>query len=223
MLRRILFTGTVFLASLLVFLIQPIVGKAMLPRFGGAAGVWTTAMLFFQTALLMGYVYAHWSQRLRPRARTTVHLVLLATSCLTIPLRLAPGWNPASRADPALSILAMLAVTLGLPYLLLSSTGPMVQAWWSMWPGGTSPYRLFAISNLASLAALALYPVALEPLLATRTQLLLWSACFGAFVMLSGASAIAGGPSKAPEGSGAIAPIRERLLWAGLAACPSVL
>src|SRR5215471_20820161 len=135
MLRRIPYTGTVFLASLLVFLIQPIVGKAMLPRFGGTAGVWTTAMLFFQAALLMGYAYAHWSQWLRPRVRMTVHLVLLAASCLTMPLRLAPDWNPASAADPALSIMEMLAVTLGLPYLLLSSTGPMVQAWWSMWPG----------------------------------------------------------------------------------------
>src|SRR5215471_17579227 len=223
MLRRILFTGTVLLASLLLFLIQPIVGKAMLPRFGGTAGVWTTAMLFFQAALLMGYAYAHWSQRLRPRVRAAVHSVLLAASCLTMPLRLAPDWNPASAVDPALSILAILAITLGLPYLLLSSTSPMVQSWWSMWPGRTSPYRLFAVSNLASLAALALYPVALEPLLATRTQLLLWSACFGAFVVLSAASAIAGGPSKAPEGSGAIAPLRERFLWAGLAACPSVL
>src|SRR5215467_6091583 len=114
MLRRILYTGTVFLASLLVFLIQPIVGKAMLPRFGGTAGVWTTAMLFFQAALLMGYAYAHWSQRLKPRVRTAVHLLLLAASCLTIPLRLAPVWNPDPGADPALSILTMLAVTLGL-------------------------------------------------------------------------------------------------------------
>jgi hypothetical protein len=223
MLRRILYTGTVFLGSLLVFLIQPIAGKAMLPRFGGGAGVWTTAMLFFQAALLLGYAYAHWSQRFRPRVRTTVHLLLLAAACLTIPIRLAPDWNPAPGADPAPGILAMLAVTLGLPYLLLASTGPMVQAWWSLWPGSTSPYRLFAISNVASFAALALYPVMMEPLLTTRNQLLLWSVCFAAFVLLSSAAAIAGGPSKAPERLTGVAPIRERLLWAGLAACPSVL
>src|SRR5882724_11685242 len=154
---RRLYACTIFCSSSLVFLVQPVIAKAMLPWFGGSAGVWTSAMLFFQVTLLLGYAYAHAATRFIPRnLRVPLHVALLAASCLAIPIASPDSWT--SRAsDPAARILAMLAVSLGLPYLLLTSTGPLVQSWFSRLSKPQSAYRLFAISNIASLAALLAY------------------------------------------------------------------
>src|SRR5690242_12414327 len=127
MLRSVMQGGVIFLGAMLLFLIQPMMGKAMLPRFGGSAGVWTTAMLFFQAGLLAGYAYAHFiTRRLPPRIAALLHVLLLATSALLMPMARPsslPGGDPASR------ILISLAASIGLPYFLLSSTSPLVQAW----------------------------------------------------------------------------------------------
>jgi hypothetical protein len=224
--RGLLHVGTVFFGSLLLFLIQPMMGKLLLPRFGGAAGVWTTAMLFFQAALLLGYLYAHWSTRLAPAAQTALHVALLAASCLALPVVPWSNAAPAADAAPEGQIVALLAASIGLPFCLLSSTSPLVQSWRSRDKESPRVYRLFAVSNLASLAALVLYPVIVEPLLGVRRQLLLWSIGYACFAALAAAAALASraAPAKprAPEPAPEIA-LTQRLLWIALAACPSAL
>lgn len=225
MFRGLLHVGTVFCASLLLFLIQPMMGKLLLPRFGGAAGVWTTAMLFFQAALLLGYLYAHWCTRLAPAAQTALHLALLAASCLALPILPWPNAAPASDAAPESRIAVLLAASIGLPFFLLSSTSPLVQSWRSRREESPRVYRLFAVSNLASLGALALYPVIIEPNLGVRRQLVLWSIGYASFAALSAASALtSGAPAKprAPDPAPDVS-ITRRLLWIALAACPSAL
>ena len=210
--RGLLHVGTVFLSSLLLFLIQPMLGKNLLPWFGGSAGVWTTAMLFFQVVLLLGYLYAHWANR-------WIHLALLAASCLFLPIMPSSAGQPAGH--PSLQILLLLARSIGLPYFLLASTSPLVQSWLSGGEPRAGVYRLYALSNLASLGALLLYPVIIEPWIAMRRQLLLWSIGYGLFVALSAASALR---SRAPaQKKTSSADASDRLLWIALAACPSVL
>jgi len=224
MLRRALYGTTIFTSALLLFLIQPILAKAILPWFGGSAGVWTSAVLFFQVMLLAGYLYAHITTRyLTPKWQAALHVVLLAASLLAIPVTPSPTWKPVTGAEPVTRILALLTVSVGLPYLLLSATGPLLQSWYAR-RAGSHPYRLFAISNLASLAALLMYPVGIEPLVSTRFQLSAWSLAFGGFAVLAGATAVlaVAGPAaeRVPHSS---SPWTDRMLWIALAACPSVL
>ena len=128
----ILYALTIFVSAFLLFLIQPVIALQMLPWFGGSAAVWTTCMLFFQMALLCGYLYSHWStSRLASKAQTTVHMVLLGLSLLVLPVAPGDSWKPVGGGNPTLQILALLAGTVGLPYLLLSTTGPLVQAWYA--------------------------------------------------------------------------------------------
>jgi hypothetical protein len=158
-LRRLLYVCTVFLSSTLLFLLQPLVARRLLPAFGGSAGVWTTCMLFFQAVLLLGYLYAHvTSRRLRPRTQALVHSALLAASLYILQRGSpsVPDW--ATGGQPLLRILALLQVSVGLPYFMLSTTGPLVQAWYSRSVVGPYPYRLFAVSNAASLIGLLSYP-----------------------------------------------------------------
>ena len=211
MYRGLLHVGTVFLGSFLLFLIQPVLGKDLLPWFGGSAGVWTTTMLFFQVVLLLGYLYAHWANR-------WIHVGLLAASCLFLPV--APSFAQQPAGDPSLQIALLLTKSIGLPYFLLASTSPLVQTWRSSEKPRAGAYRLYALSNLASLIALLLYPVLIEPWIPMRRQLLIWSVGYGIFVALSAASAL-GSHAQAQKTSGAATP--DRLLWIALAACPSVL
>ncbi|HJT86648.1 MAG TPA: fused MFS/spermidine synthase [Bryobacteraceae bacterium] len=201
--------------------------KAMLPWFGGSAGVWASAMLFFQVALLLGYLYAHWTtQYLHPRQQVALHLLLLAGSLFVLPIALSPAWKPDGAADPIPRILGLLATSAGLPYFLLCTTGPLIQAWYARRVKAAFPYRLFAVSNVASLAALIAYPVAIEPLVSTGRQLRGWSAAYAGFVLLAGASGLlsAGRGVPAPvRGDSEAPPISDRLLWITLAACPSIL
>ncbi|RXK55219.1 ferrichrome ABC transporter permease [Oleiharenicola lentus] len=181
---------TIFLGAFLLFQLQPLMGKFLLPWFGGGPGVWTTCMLFFQTLLLAGYAYAHGiTTKLPPRKQAVVHLGLLAGALLFLPVIPGAGWKPTGSDVPVLRILLLLAATVGLPYLALSATGPLVQRWISLGNPTASPYRLYALSNAGSLLALVSFPFVFEPH-ATRTALGWgWSAGFVVFAGLCGALA----------------------------------
>ena len=185
-----LYALTIFTSAFLLFLVQPIIAKQILPWFGGSAAVWTTCLVFFQFLLLAGYAYSDWTTRkLAARRQVVLHIVLLAVSLASLPIIAGAGWKPAGDEDPTWRILGLLAVTIGLPYFLLSTTGPLVQAWFARtFPAGTV-YRLFALSNFGSLLALISYPFAFEPWITTAAQSWGWSAAYVAFVTLCAASA----------------------------------
>ena len=185
----ILYACTVFLSAFLLFLVQPVIAKQILPWFGGSASVWTTCLVFFQALLLGGYAYSHWSaRRLRPERQTSVHVVLLVLSCLFLPIVASPDWKPLGGEDPGLRILLLLGATVGLPYLMLSTTGPLIQVWYAR-NLSRVPYRLFALSNLGSLIGLLAYPFAIEPWISTRVQSMAWSIGYVGFTALCALSA----------------------------------
>ncbi|MBL8491637.1 MAG: fused MFS/spermidine synthase [Rhodocyclaceae bacterium] len=224
----VLYGLVIFLSAFLLFQVQPVIGKLILPWFGGSAAVWTTCMLFFQAVLLLGYLYSHWIVRfLPPRGQSLLHATLLAASLLLLPLGADPDWRPTGAENPTLRILGLLGASIGLPYFVLSTTGPLIQAWFARERPGALPYRLFALSNLGSLLALLAYPVAVEPLLPLRWQSWTWSALFVLFAGLCGLLAWRGsGSAPRPAGHHAeqAAPgIAMHLAWIALAACPSVL
>ena len=176
---------TIFLSAFLLFLVQPLIAKQILPWFGGAASVWTTCLLFFQSALLAGYAYADASVRwLKPRQQLYLHAALLAISLVTLPILADVAWKPAGNEDPILRILGLLAATIGLPYLLLSTTTPLLQAWYWQRFNTSVPYRLFALSNFASLLALLGYPVLVEPYFGVNMSAKLWSGLYAAFALV---------------------------------------
>ena len=224
----LLYALTVFLSAFLLFAVQPIIAKTILPWFGGSSAVWSTCMLFFQAILLLGYSYAHWLHRaVAARRQRLFHVAALAVSAATLPIVPGSHWRAASASHPALRILALLSLTVGLPYFLLSATSPLLQAWYAGDRKAAMPYRLFALSNLASLAALIGYPLLIEPNLSTRSQGYVWSGAYAAFVLCCGFTAwrAAASPSveSAPTAGPANAPWSVRLLWLALAASGSVL
>jgi hypothetical protein len=177
--------ATIFLSAFLLFLVQPILAKQILPWFGGAAIVWTLCMVFFQLVLLLGYAYAHWlSKRTGGTRQALIHVVLLAASLAFLPMVPDAGWKPHGGESPPVRILLLLFATVGLPYFLLSSTSPLVQAWFARAAPGASPYRLFALSNFASMLALLGYPFLVEPWLTNAQQSTAWSAGYALFVVL---------------------------------------
>ena len=185
-----LFAATVFTSAFLLFLVQPIIAKQILPWFGGNASVWTVCMVFFQLVLLGGYAYADaLSRRLAPRAQAVVHTVLLAASLAFLPILASESWKPSPDTEPTARILLLLATTIGLPYFLLSTTGPLVQAWFARSYPSATVYRLFALSNLASLVALIAYPPLIEPAVSLQVQSYAWSAVYLAFAALCAGSA----------------------------------
>ncbi|MGA9626416.1 MAG: fused MFS/spermidine synthase [Bryobacteraceae bacterium] len=229
----LLYSLTVFLSAFLLFQVQPIVAKMILPWFGGSSAVWSTCMLFFQVVLLLGYLYAHWlREKLAPRRQAAVHIAALAVSFAALPMLPNPGWKSAGMAHPSLTILALLSATVGLPYFLLSSTSPLLQAWYARAHREGMPYRLFALSNFASMLALLSYPFVVEPNLPVRIQGWVWSAAYVSFAALCGATAwrssmLAAAPQAAAQEG---APTMDdspawtlRLLWLGLAASASIL
>jgi hypothetical protein len=230
---EILYAGTVFLSAFLLFQIQPIIAKMILPWFGGSSAVWSTCMLFFQTTLLLGYLYAHWLQgRFHPRREALTHTTLLALSLFALPIVANPSWKPAPEANPSLGILGLLVVTVGLPYFLVSTTSSLIQAWYARTHAGVIPYRLFALSNFASMLALLSYPLLVEPALPTRVQGRVWSIGYVGFVVLCSATAWFGANRKraveaetpAPEAVVAAPPAAGApMLWIALAACASIL
>jgi hypothetical protein len=179
-----LFGTTILLSAFLVFQVQPIISKAILPWFGGTPAVWTTCMLFFQLLLFGGYCYAHFLSRLKVSRQVAIHLPLLLVAIGLLPIIPGGEWKPNGGTQPVLHILALLLTHVGLPYFLLSSTGPLVQAWFSRTTDGQSPYRLYALSNIGSLGALLSYPVWFEPVFGTAVQGRIWSVGFGLFVVV---------------------------------------
>jgi hypothetical protein len=184
----LLYAVTIFFSAFLLFLVQPVMAKQILPWFGGSANVWTTCLVFFQVTLLLGYTYCDIVvRRLTPKTQVLLHVLLLATSCIVLPIIPGVQWKPLGPENPSLQILGLLAATIGLPYFLLSTTSPLVQAWFARSFPGRSPYRLFALSNLASMLALLGYPFGLEPWVATRMQSYGWSVAYVVFALLCAA------------------------------------
>ena len=224
-----LHAAVIALSSFLLFLVQPLIARLILPWFGGSAAVWTTCMLFFQVLLLAGYGYAHAANAmLSPRRQAIVHALLLAAAALTLPITPDAAWKPEGTEEPVTRILLLLAASVGLPYLLLASTSPLLQAWFARTRPGANPYRLFAVSNAASLAALIGYPFAIEPYLGGAAQVELWSWLFGAFAFAcAGLAWLAARPAAGatPDiGAAGAKPSRAHLaLWLALSATGSAL
>src|SRR5580658_9347342 len=218
---------TIFLSAFLLFAVQPMIGKIILPWFGGSAAVWSTCLLFFQAALLTGYLYAHWSTTwLKPKKQTLLQIALMAVSLALLPILPSPSWKPSQAGDPSLRILLLLAATIGLPYILLSTTSPLLQAWYVAAKPGAIPYRLFALSNLGSLLALFSFPLLVEPLAATPTQAYGWSGIYVLFVILCatlGWNARNHAITSEPASAGDSPPWGMETLWIALAACGSAL
>jgi spermidine synthase len=232
----LLYALTILAGAFLLFQIEPIVAKMILPWFGGSASVWTTCLLFFQMVLLGGYLYAHAMVRyLRPKGQAVLHCALLAASLLTLPAVPGAAWKPAGNENPAFRILGLLAVTIGLPYFLLSATGPLIQAWYARRYEGAAPYRLYALSNAGSMFALLSYPVLTEPAFATRHQAMGWSEAYAAFVALCGIMAFSARTHDGPRAVQVVAEVpapriqaqvpgwKPHLWWILLPACASVL
>jgi len=187
---RSLLSATVFLGAFLLFLIEPLFAKFILPWFGGTASVWATCLCFYQSALLAGYWYADLAAR-RCKARQTslLQLSLLLLSLLFLPIAPQAFWRGHATVDPAWRILGLLTCSIGLPFVLLSATSPLVQVWYARRGAERSPYHLYALSNVASLVALLSFPLVLEPRLSSHRQAVLWSALYGLFVLLCAVAA----------------------------------
>jgi len=229
----LLYGVTIFLSAFLLFQVQPLIAKMILPWFGGSAAVWSASMLFFQLLLLAGYAYAHISIRfLKPRVQMLVHGSLLLASCALLPILPSPTWRPTQVGDPTARILLLLTATIGLPYFLLSSTSPLLQAWFVRRTGSVVPYRLFALSNFGSMLALVSFPFLVEPRLASRQQAYSWSAGYVVFALLCAFTAWAGGKGKGAAASTQADTAQDSsdrprawqlLFWVSLAMCASVL
>lgn len=238
------FALTIFLAAFLLFQVQPLISRYILPWFGGAPAVWSTSMLFFQVALLAGYAYAHRLAARSPRRGPSVHLLLLGGALLLVlaeasvwgtPLLPGASWRPLDPGLPWLRILVLLAAGVGLPFFLLASTSPLLQSWFRRLAPNRSPYPLYALSNIGSLLALVTYPVLVEPVLALRTQAWVWAGGYLLFSVLVGLLAVSmrrGAPGETPvpppqqlsPAAGEAEPLRfNRFMWLMLSACASIL
>jgi hypothetical protein len=189
----IVYTAAIFVSALLLFSVQPLFTKMVLPRLGGSPAVWSVAMVFFQSLLLGGYAYAHYLMQLRNRMiPVVVHLVLLAVALLTLPLAIANGWGEPPTSGYAFWLLGLFAVSIGLPFFALAANNPLLQAWFvrSGHPNGPDPYFLYASSNIGSFLALLSYPVLLEPMFTLRTQNLIWTSGYGLLIVLIGACGV---------------------------------
>jgi hypothetical protein len=237
----ILYAATIFLSAFLLFQVQPLIAKIILPWFGGSAAVWAAALLFFQLSLLAGYAYAHALIKFtKARTQLLIHGILLLASCALLPILPNVSWKPTAIGDPTLRILELLGATIGLPYFLLSSTSPLLQAWYVRRTGSGVPYRLFALSNFGSMLALLSFPFVVEPNIASRQQAYYWSAAFVVFAALclitawvsreetsreelSVQPAADPAPAVIPEKSAERPTGLQLLLWVSLAACASTL
>jgi hypothetical protein len=174
---------TIFLSAFLLFLVQPLISKIILPWFGGSTGVWATCMVFFQVMLCLGYAYAHFIQRLPLSVQRWCHWGLLGLGLFCLPVMPGEVWKPEDGNSPTLRILLILLIKTGLPYLALSTTGPLLQAWYARLFPESKTYRLYALSNVASLASLLLFPVWFERTMTLNGISTFWSAVFVLFVL----------------------------------------
>jgi SAM-dependent methyltransferase len=230
--------AAVFLAAFLSFQIQPMIGKMLLPWFGGSAGVWSVCLLFFQVVLLAGYGYAHLLARwLGFGGQLVVHLTMLVVAVAALDITPDELWKPVDSQAPAGWLLVVLCLSVGPPYFLLTTTSPLLQTWYRR-AGGGEPYWLYSLSNLGSLMGLLSYPFVVEPLLGLTTQASFWCGGFLLFGLLVGllalgtavcrggaAAATTGGEANVP-GQGTVAPsigLGRMLAWVGLSAIPSAL
>lgn len=208
----------ILLGAFLLFAVQPLIGRFILPWFGGGPAVWTTCLLFFQTSLLAGYAYAHWlSQRCRPRVQALIHTLLLIAAVCLLPITPSAQWKPADPFFPTLRILLLLLITVGLPFIVLSATAPLVQAWFARARPGRSPYRLYALSNAGSMLALLSYPFLIEPAFSRRQQSAGWSIGFTISVVICGYCAwrsSSAKPMPADSGQAAAPQLRHLPHWA---------
>jgi len=218
------FAATILWGAFLLFQVQPLFSKMILPWFGGSPAVWTTCLLFFQTVLLAGYAYAHGLVHLRGVSRQNlVHLTLAALALLLLPITPPETWKPPDGKNAVWRILLLLTRHVGLPYFLLAATSPLVQAWYARVYRERSPYRLYALSNFGSLVGLVSYPFLVEPALTTQRQGQLWSLAFGAYVVLCGVIALRLGrlrlaPETGPKPSPAAEPdAGNALSWSAVA------
>jgi SAM-dependent methyltransferase len=222
-LRPYLYAIAIALSAALLFVIEPVAAKALLPEFGGSAGVWIACVLFFQVTLLLGYLYTYVLTRTLPAtAQAAAHVALLAVGALLLP------WHPPmARAggNPSLAIVSILAASIGLPFFTLCTTSPLLQSWYSQSGSPGFPYRLFALSNAASLVALLAYPVGIEPLLTLSRQFFDWSIGFLIFAVLATACALGarGVATAGDEETRGYSTLRRPLLWIALAACAATL
>ena len=224
-----IYAGTLFLSAFLLFSIQPMFTKMVLPRLGGAPTVWSVAMVFFQAALLGGYAYAHLViRRLAPGVGALVHLGMLAAAAMALPIAIAQGFGAPPASAIALWLMGLMAVSLGLPFVALAASAPLLQGWFaaSGHPRARNPYVLYAASNLGSFAALIAYPILIEPFLTLQQQAHLWSVGFAALALLVAGAAlmVARQPNTATDEPGAAAvPLSDRIAWLALAAIPAGL
>ncbi len=213
---RLLFGGAVFLAAFLLFLVEPIAAKQLLPVLGGASSVWITCLVFFQTALLAGYSYAHWIAR---RSKWTLHLFLLAAAAASsVTWAIGSSGGAGGAAHPIANVFSALSISIGLPFLALAATSPLMQVWWSRRESSGVPWRLYALSNLASLLALAAYPSLIEPNLTLRSQRLFWCCGFAVFALLSAwltlrAPGAAFAPLPVDSDDASPSPVVQKALW----------
>ncbi|QZY27999.1 fused MFS/spermidine synthase [Nocardioides coralli] len=227
----VLFTLTAFTGAALLFTVQPLVARLLLPMYGGSATVWSTCSLFFQVLLLVGYVYSHLTTSRLPRRRQPlVHLAVLALPLATLPLALPAAAAPAADGSPTLWLLRTLALMIGLPFVVLSTTGPLLQRWysWADGPRSDDPYFLFAASNVGSFGGLLAYPFLVEPYLSLGQQTTLFSWAFVGFAVLTATCGLLG--TRSTEGPHDAAPVtptrlpRRRLArWCWYAFVPSCL
>jgi hypothetical protein len=226
------FPLTIFLGAFLLFQVQPMMARYILPWFGGGPAVWTNCLLFFQVLLLAGYAYAHWlGSRPSTKLQAWMHLGLLGASLWFLPFQPnAALWKPVASSDPSGRILLLLGATIGAPYFLLSATGPLLQRWLTLSEPAKLPWRFYALSNFGSLLALLSYPFAVEPYLRLDAQVWMWSVLYAAFVVLCGWTALRFRPAAAPawrlepEDERAARPTFSTVLfWLGLSACSSTL
>lgn len=227
--------ATIFVASALVFLVQPMAARMLLPLLGGSPAVWTTAMLFFQTLLLAGYAYAHLSTRMLGVDRQRrLHILVLLAPLAFLPLALPAGWTPPTQGDPSLWVLLALGITVGVPYFVVATAGPLLQRWFAGTdhPAARDPYFLYAAGNAGSVVGLLAYPLVLEPRLGLEAQGRLWAAGYGVFALGCLACALLvgrGAPSSVPAALVATRPARaaprvaDRAWWVLLAFVASSL
>jgi hypothetical protein len=225
----LLYALTILISAFLLFQVQPVIAKIILPWFGGSAAVWTVCLLFFQMVLLLGYLYAHAVVRyLKPRVQMAVHSALLLVSLAALPIYPSLSWKPSGTEEPTFAILKLLALSVGLPYFLLSTTGPLLQAWYARRFKGAMPYRLYALSNAGSMFALVSYPFLFEPVFGVHLQSSLWSIAYVGFAAVCALTAWKSGNAPVVEQMEAASEehrpgVRQYTLWLLLPACASVL